>query len=304
MRSEEFGKRKLPEDMDDEKNMETSPTEKNQFCTPTPIWTGADGLPRYSEDKVVIVFLDETNTTNSVDLAALGATMAPAYNAGVNCTYTLGSQRELRDCEVVPDAVPDDEGEVFMIRCAEFISNSVDNDVFIGEDDMYGIGACECSCEDGDAFPQLVRETGYCDCPCTVTPNCACYPPYIETFLSTWNEMYQKNVTGTAAVTSSGMTIADVIEVTVLDPDDCDSGIETTFNGTVICPGNSTAAFAKWFTDSPSATPTAMPSDAPTMYPSEVPSDFPTESPTDAPTDAPTDSPTAETGGGVFDFDN
>jgi hypothetical protein len=228
--SPEQAPRLLAEDVD----VEEADTAVN-FCNPVPLRIGTDGLPRYIEDKVVLVLLGGANSS-AVDISALGVSMAPAYNRAVNCTYSFGSIRELTDCEVIPDAVILDNGDGYLIRCNEFYSNSVDNDVFISDVDMYAGPTCECDCEDGFIFPQLTKN-GVCDCPCGITPTCECYAPLFDSFLSNWNIM-MANASG-----NKNVTIIDVIEVEVMDPDDCGYGEETTFNGTAICPGNGTEAF-------------------------------------------------------------
>ena len=241
IRSEEQNQRKLPEDMNAAAGDTTGGTVETTICTPTPLSMGVDGLPRYTEDKVVVVVV-EGSETSFIDRIALGATLAPAYNSAVNCEYSLGSVRELKDCEVIPESISSPDAQVFLLRCMEYFSNSLDNGIFMAEENLYGFGTCECSCttDGAEPFPQLVSKSGECDCPCEGSPDCVCYAPFVDSLLENWNTLYQ-NVTDDES--SGDVTIVDLIEVTVLDPADCDSGEETTINGTVICPGNGTSAF-------------------------------------------------------------
>jgi hypothetical protein len=209
------------------------------FCTPNPLFVGVDGLPRYIEDKVVLAIIEGVNSTE-VDMVALSTTMGSAYNAAVNCSFSPGAIRELMGCEVIEGAavVSDADTEAYLIRCKEFFSNSVDNAIFLSDEDMYAGGICECSCGQGEEiFAQLVKN-GECDCPCGSTPACECYAPFVDNFISGWNMLF------TAATLNADITVSDVIEVAILDPNECNAGVETTFNGTAICPGNGTAAFA------------------------------------------------------------
>jgi hypothetical protein len=221
--------------------VEDDTTLTNSFCTPTPLSIGDDGLPRYIEDKVLVVVV-ESSETSVVDRIALGETLGTAYTSAVDCSYSLGSIRELKDCEVIPESISSPDAQVFLVRCMEYYSNSMDNGIFMSEEDLYGFGTCECSCtaDGADPFPQLVSKSGECDCPCGDSPDCVCYPPFVNTLLENWNSLYQ-NVTDD--VLSIDVTIVDLIEVTVLDPADCDAGEETFINGTIICPGNRTTVF-------------------------------------------------------------
>jgi hypothetical protein len=301
------------------------------FCNPVPLSEGADGLPRYIEDKVVLVLLTGVNIT-AFDTFALGVSMAPAYNRAVNCTYSFGSIRELTDCEIIPDAIVLDDTDGYLIRCNEFFSNSVDNNVFISDVDTYAAPTCECECDDGLIFPLLTKD-GVCDCPCGITPNCECYAPFFDTFLSYWNTMMMN------AAGIENVTIVDVIELTILDPNECGFGEETTINGTTVCPGNSTESFKSkcddgsrlvllvessnhavrstmffrsspgFFDDSSTAEdnadddvfddgdrdydPAVVTTES--SFPSASPTEVPTDPPTDLPTVAPSVGPTAST---------
>ncbi|KAL3905639.1 MAG: hypothetical protein SGARI_004362 [Bacillariaceae sp.] len=233
-------------------------------CVYNPLYVGVDAAatPVYSEDKVVLAIMDGVNGTE-VDIAALGATMGPAYNGAVDCSFSYGSFRELMGCEVIEGAVFAADGDVdmYLIRCREFFSNSVDNSVFLSEEDAYSGGSCECKCgENGELFPQLMKN-GECDCDCDGKPMCECPAPFIDTFVTEWNTLY------TGETLDADITVFEVIEITILDPDDCGVQEETTFNGTAICPGNMTEAFASYFTDAPSAAPSASPSASPTAMP-------------------------------------
>ena len=217
--------------------------EGTSFCTPNPLYVGSDGLPRYIEDKVVLAVLDGVNNTE-VDTIALGSTMGSAYNAARDCSFSPGAIRELMGCEVIEGAAISMEAdtEAYLIRCQEYFSNSIDNKIFLNERDMYAGGTCECKCgEEGDIFTQLVQN-GECDCPCGFTPACECFAPSVDNFLVGWNSLF------TEATLDADLMVSDVIEITVLDPEECNAGVETTFNGTAICPGNGTAAFASKFT--------------------------------------------------------
>lgn len=212
---------------------------ETEYCKPVPIFVDEFGLDHYSTEKLFAVYVEGANSKNA-DGAALTAAMSEAYNRRVDCSYSLGSTRALANCEVVTDAVEIVDDAV-LVECQEYSTNSADGAVFLGKTKQ---DTCDCSCEkDGEEqiFKQLVLDE-VCDCFCgkPSEKDCLCPAPYYDRFIKVWNRIYQE-----ATANETNVLIVDLMEVTLLAPDDCESGEITTFNKSFVCPGNKTAALGK-----------------------------------------------------------
>jgi hypothetical protein len=266
---------------------------KVEFCKPVALSIDPfTGLPKYEAD---VYFAAVTNGA-PLDGFALQAAMPSSYNGVVDCSYLLGSTRELLECEVVGSAVSEDPNAV-LVKCA-YLSNSKDGETVIENVQEIAISRCACLCEQERQVVGLFLDD-QCSCFCEPQKEeCQCTPPASTDFVSAINAAYSNSTIGETA----DARITRMYELDLFGFEECGSPNATTFNITGVCPGLETAAFSRLFTepptDSPTGSPTTPPTVSPTEFPSEAPTEFPTDSPTESPTDSPTESPTVTGSGG------
>jgi hypothetical protein len=219
----------MEEDVEDDLDIE--------YCKPVPIMVDEFGLEHFLAEKFLLVYVEGAKS-KKVDAEALSTTFTDAYNRRVDCSYSLGSMRALANCAVISDEVEIVDDAV-LVKCDEYKTNSADGKVFLGGKPQ----TCECTCEnDGEEqiFKQLVLNE-VCDCFCgkPSEQDCICPAPYFDRFVKVWNRLYQE-----ITLNETEIIIADIKEVTILIPEECESGEMTKINGTDVCPGNSTDVFS------------------------------------------------------------
>ncbi|KAG7349745.1 hypothetical protein IV203_012342 [Nitzschia inconspicua] len=261
---------------------------KTSFCKPVAVSIDAfTGLPNYDTD---VYFTAVTNGA-PLDAFALQAIMPASYNGIVDCSYMIGSIRELLECEVVEGAESDDPNAI-LVKCA-YMTNTKDGDTVIEPIQDVAVSRCACACGGDQALVGLMIGSE-CNCFCQPQKNdCECMAPDSTEFITAINGAYSNSTMGETV----DARVTRIYEVELLDFEECGSQNTTTFNITAVCPGLESSAFSSLFTTPPSTSPTGTPSDSPTSPPTESPTESPTDSPTKSPTASPiatpeTDSPT------------
>ncbi|KAG7349742.1 hypothetical protein IV203_012339 [Nitzschia inconspicua] len=261
---------------------------KTSFCKPVAVSIDAfTGLPNYDTD---VYFAAITNGA-PLDAFALQAIMPASYNGIVDCSYMIGSIRELLECEVVEGAESDDPNAI-LVKCA-YMTNTKDGDTVIEPVQDVAVSKCACTCGGDQALVGLMLGSE-CNCFCQPQKNdCECMAPDSTEFITAINGAYSNSTMGETV----DARVTRIYEVELLDFENCGSQNTTTFNISAVCPGLESSAFSSLFTTPPSTSPTGTPSESPTSPPTESPTESPTDSPTKSPTASPiatpeTDSPT------------
>jgi hypothetical protein len=242
------------------------------FCNPVALSTDPiTGLPNYSED----VFFAAFTNGAPLDGFALQYVMPSSYNGIVDCSYMLGSTRELLECEIV-EGVLSKGPNVFLVKCA-YLTNSKDGANVIENFQEMAVSKCACICEEDRKIAGLLLDS-QCNCFCNPQKyDCECMAPNTSVFVSAINAAYVNSTIGE----TTEARITSIYRIDPLDFDDCDAPNSTTFNSTGFCLGLETAAVSNHSTRPPSPSPTYARTQMPTNLPSESRKEFSTDSPSD-----------------------
>jgi hypothetical protein len=115
------------------------------FCNPVPLFTGIDGLPRYEREVVLVAYVEGHDVTPVENILLLDA-LVSAYNSVSDCSSSLGSFRELEECNVIVDAATIEDNAI-LIRCSRYITNSFDGDSFLNDGYFFTNETCGCTCD-------------------------------------------------------------------------------------------------------------------------------------------------------------
>lgn len=223
---------------------------KNEFCKPVPLFVEpTTGLGVYDAD----VFFVAITNGKVMDPFVLEEVMVPSYNNITDCSYLLGSTRELLECEAIPNAESPDPNSI-LVKC-NYLTNTKDPFPAISyQGQPEAIAKCACTCK-ADLVIEGLFLGDTCSCFCDPhKTDCECIVPSVSDYIGEINAAYA-NSTALLEGEELGKLIR-VYEVPLLDHEICGSPNTTSYNLTGVCPGLETPAFAKQFTLPPTDAPT------------------------------------------------